>query len=61
MPVRVSGYWPMAAMYRFGVKRMYSVVPPPRRRTLTVGLNDGPAAGQTVTHAHVHLIPRHRR
>ena len=23
-----------------------------------VGLNDGPAAGQTVTHAHVHVIPR---
>ncbi len=24
----------------------------------TVGLNDGPAAGQTVPHAHVHIIPR---
>ena len=24
----------------------------------TVGLNDGPAAGQTVPHAHVHVIPR---
>ena len=24
----------------------------------TVGLNDGPAAGQTVMHAHVHVIPR---
>ena len=23
-----------------------------------VGLNDGPAAGQTVMHAHVHVIPR---
>lgn len=23
-----------------------------------VGLNDGPAAGQTVMHAHVHIIPR---
>jgi diadenosine tetraphosphate (Ap4A) HIT family hydrolase len=23
-----------------------------------VGANDGPAAGQTVTHAHVHVIPR---
>ena len=23
-----------------------------------VGLNDGPAAGQTVLHAHVHVIPR---
>jgi diadenosine tetraphosphate (Ap4A) HIT family hydrolase len=25
---------------------------------LNVGLNDGPAAGQTVMHAHVHVIPR---
>lgn len=23
-----------------------------------IGLNDGPAAGQTVMHAHVHVIPR---
>jgi len=23
-----------------------------------VGVNDGPAAGQTVLHAHVHVIPR---
>jgi diadenosine tetraphosphate (Ap4A) HIT family hydrolase len=25
-----------------------------------VGVNDGPAAGQTVMHAHVHVIPRRR-
>lgn len=24
-----------------------------------IGLNDGPAAGQTVMHAHMHLIPRY--
>ena len=24
-----------------------------------IGLNDGIAAGQTVAHAHVHVIPRH--
>jgi diadenosine tetraphosphate (Ap4A) HIT family hydrolase len=24
----------------------------------TVGVNDGPAAGQTVAHVHLHLIPR---
>lgn len=25
----------------------------------TVGINDGPAAGQTVPHVHLHVIPRH--
>lgn len=25
-----------------------------------VGINDGPAAGQTVPHLHMHLIPRYR-
>ncbi len=25
---------------------------------LNIGVNDGPAAGQTVPHVHVHLIPR---
>jgi diadenosine tetraphosphate (Ap4A) HIT family hydrolase len=25
-----------------------------------VGLNDGPSAGQTVMHAHVHVIPRRK-
>lgn len=24
-----------------------------------IGLNDGPAAGQTIPHAHVHIIPRY--
>jgi diadenosine tetraphosphate (Ap4A) HIT family hydrolase len=24
-----------------------------------IGINDGPAAGQTVAHAHVHIIPRY--
>lgn len=25
----------------------------------TIGINDGPAAGQTVPHVHLHLMPRH--
>ena len=25
-----------------------------------IGINDGPAAGQTVQHLHVHLIPRYK-
>jgi diadenosine tetraphosphate (Ap4A) HIT family hydrolase len=24
-----------------------------------IGLNDGPAAGQTINHAHIHVIPRY--
>ena len=24
-----------------------------------IGINNGPAAGQTVAHLHIHLIPRH--
>ncbi|GIW41818.1 MAG: HIT family protein [Candidatus Binatia bacterium] len=27
---------------------------------LTIGINDGPSAGQVVPHLHVHLIPRSR-
>jgi diadenosine tetraphosphate (Ap4A) HIT family hydrolase len=26
----------------------------------TVGINDGPAAGQTIHHAHIHIIPRYK-
>jgi diadenosine tetraphosphate (Ap4A) HIT family hydrolase len=26
----------------------------------SVGINDGPAAGQTMQHTHLHLIPRYR-
>jgi diadenosine tetraphosphate (Ap4A) HIT family hydrolase len=25
-----------------------------------IGINDGPAAGQTVPHLHIHLIPRYQ-
>jgi len=28
--------------------------------TFNLGINDGPAAGQSVPHLHVHLIPRYR-
>ena len=24
-----------------------------------IGTNDGPVAGQTISHLHIHLIPRH--
>jgi diadenosine tetraphosphate (Ap4A) HIT family hydrolase len=28
-------------------------------QSFNIGLNDGPAAGQTVPHAHIHVIPRY--
>ncbi len=30
-----------------------------RPDAFTIGINDGLAAGQTIPHAHVHVIPRH--
>ncbi len=30
-----------------------------RPEGFTIGINDGLAAGQTVPHAHIHVIPRH--
>ncbi len=29
-------------------------------QAFTIGINDGVAAGQTIRHAHVHVIPRYR-
>ena len=29
--------------------------------TFNIGINDGPAAGQTVPHLHIHLIPRYAK
>ncbi len=31
-----------------------------RVEDFNIGVNDGPAAGQTVEHAHIHLIPRRK-
>jgi diadenosine tetraphosphate (Ap4A) HIT family hydrolase len=31
-----------------------------RPDAFNVGINDGPAAGQSIPHVHVHLIPRYR-
>lgn len=30
-----------------------------RRKVYNIGINAGPAAGQTVEHTHVHLVPRY--
>jgi diadenosine tetraphosphate (Ap4A) HIT family hydrolase len=31
----------------------------PKPHAYNIGINDGPAAGQTVPHLHIHLIPRY--
>ena len=31
----------------------------PRPEGFNIGLNDGASAGQTVMHAHVHVVPRY--
>lgn len=40
---------------------LHRLVAEVQRRTITswtIGINDGPAAGRTVSHLHVHVIPR---
>jgi diadenosine tetraphosphate (Ap4A) HIT family hydrolase len=44
--------WSLVARVRDELRRRPGVV------ACTVGVNDGPAAGQIVRHAHVHVIPR---
>jgi diadenosine tetraphosphate (Ap4A) HIT family hydrolase len=34
--------------------------PLPKPDAFNIGINDGPAAGQTVPHLHIHLIPRYQ-
>ena len=44
--------WALVAEVRQSLAREMSV------GDFNIGVNDGPAAGQTVEHAHVHVIPR---
>jgi diadenosine tetraphosphate (Ap4A) HIT family hydrolase len=44
--------WDMVAVVRAVLCREESV------SAFTIGVNDGSAAGQTVLHAHIHVIPR---
>jgi len=47
-----------AAVWRLVAQVRASLLADLRPDGFTVGVNDGPAAGQTVMHAHVHVIPR---
>jgi len=53
-PAVQAEVWKTAMAVREIVKRRY------RPDGFNIGINDGAAAGQTVPHAHVHVIPRYR-
>lgn len=48
--------WDLA---RTQLTRLESMQPVDRTVGYTIGINDGQAAGQTVAHVHLHIIPRH--
>jgi len=52
-PEELAALWAQVAAVRNLLAKKYSP------DGFSVGLNDGPAAGQTVHHAHIHIIPRH--
>ncbi len=52
--VEQQAVWAMVAVVRTRLAREF------KPDGFNVGLNDGPAAGQTVPHAHVHVIPRYK-
>lgn len=48
-------YWLMWQVARYQLRRLELTAPD----GYTIGINDGEAAGQTVEHVHLHIIPRH--
>ena len=50
----------LAAVWRLVAQVRVTLLAELKPDGFNVGLNDGPAAGQTVLHAHVHVIPRRR-
>lgn len=49
-----TGLWQLVAQARSDLAEQLSPV------GFNIGINDGEAAGQTVPHAHIHIIPRYR-
>ena len=50
----LADLWRLVAEVRLELSASY------RPDGFTIGVNDGAAAGQTIPHAHVHVIPRRR-
>jgi diadenosine tetraphosphate (Ap4A) HIT family hydrolase len=53
-PAERASLWQLVADVRTGLQAEH------RTHAFTVGINDGEAAGQTIGHGHVHVIPRRR-
>jgi diadenosine tetraphosphate (Ap4A) HIT family hydrolase len=53
-PEELAALWTQVATVRNVLAKKYSPDP------FNIGVNDGPAAGQTVPHAHIHVIPRRK-
>ncbi len=47
------------AMFELMDKTKHEIDAELRPAAYNIGVNDGPAAGQTVPHLHIHLIPRY--
>jgi diadenosine tetraphosphate (Ap4A) HIT family hydrolase len=53
-PDDLAGLWQMVAEVRARLDHQHSP------EGFNIGVNDGEAAGQTVAHAHIHVIPRRK-
>jgi diadenosine tetraphosphate (Ap4A) HIT family hydrolase len=61
----VGSYFALSAAEREALNALLDRAQEDLRRRLnpdayTIGINDGPAAGQSIPHVHIHLIPRFR-
>ena len=52
-PVEIADLWESVQAISAGLEAFYAA------DASTIVLQDGPAAGQTVPHVHVHILPRH--